>query len=285
MLTRQHYQKTYGVASLDAGGRHSVMRRFSSPESYRNFRCEVEGHARFVRSRSANRFLNAVADTANARMVTWTKKDVLFRAQKHFEWSPLIDNDPTHTYPTPAAAERMKPQKGRAPDGRANPRGIPFLYLSSNPQTAMSEVRPWIGSLITVAAMKLVRDVRIVDCCRFQGKGGSDAWPLLRIGWTELAKGKIKTPKPNEIEEIIWWDIDTAFSTPTEANDNTSTYVSTQILAELFRSKGFDGVRYKSRLRKDGYNFALFDLDIANPVDLRLYEVKTLNYSFEEMPP
>ena len=43
----------------------------------------------------------------------------------------------------------MKPLGGRATDGRANPRGIPCLYLATTKETAMSEVRPWIGSYVS----------------------------------------------------------------------------------------------------------------------------------------
>jgi hypothetical protein len=259
------------------------MTRFSSPRSYDRFRREVRERARFVRSRSANQFLNAVAGTIDLRAVTLSKDDgPLFRAQKHFEWFQ-VDNDATHAYPVPATAERMKPQKGRAPDGRANPRGIPFLYLSNDPETAMSEVRPWIGSLVTVADMRLVRDVRLVDCHRFHKKGTAGGylhWLACELAWNEIRK-----PTPEEIEEIVWADIDNAFSTPTEAKDDTSDYIPTQILAELFKSKGFDGIIYKSRLRKDGYNFAMFDLDIADIVKRKLYHVNKLNYSFEEEGP
>lgn len=255
------------------------MARFSSPTSYGKFRSEVIGRNRFVRSRSANRFLNAVAHTMTARVVTLRKDDgLLFRAQKHIEWSDPIDNDPSHVQPVPATAERMKPPKNRAPDGRANPRGISFLYMSNDPETAMSEVRPWMGSMITVASLRLIRDVRLVDCFRFHRKGGGYIMWLM----TKPPKDWNLKPSPEEIEQIVWGEIDNEFSTPIDAHDDTSKYVPTQILAELFRSKGLDGVIYKSRLTKEGYNFAMFDLDIAEVVRRKVYTVSHVKYSFEE---
>ncbi|MFZ0569740.1 MAG: RES domain-containing protein [Rhodomicrobium sp.] len=44
----------------------------------------------------------------------------------------------------------MKPIPNWLSEGRANPRGIPYLYLASTRDTALAEVRPWIGSHITV---------------------------------------------------------------------------------------------------------------------------------------
>ena len=49
-------------------------------------------------------------------------------------------------------------------EGRANRKGIAFLYLASNPDTAMAEMRPWVESLVTVAAFKVARDCRVIDC-------------------------------------------------------------------------------------------------------------------------
>lgn len=40
------------------------------------------------------------------------------------------------------------------------------LYLSTDPQTAMSEVRPWIGSTLTVAQFRILRNLKN---CRLLG--------------------------------------------------------------------------------------------------------------------
>ena len=59
--------------------------------------------------------------------------------------------------------ERMKPRRDRAREGRANPQGIPYLYLSTRKETALSEVRPWLRSLISIGQFKIVRQLTIVD--------------------------------------------------------------------------------------------------------------------------
>ena len=57
----------------------------------------------------------------------------------------------TYDVPTCFAPNRMKPLVNKAIEGRINPKGIPYLYLSTKKETAMSEVRPWIGAAIALS--------------------------------------------------------------------------------------------------------------------------------------
>ncbi|WP_244510957.1 RES domain-containing protein [Mesorhizobium sp. LCM 4576] len=43
------------------------------------------------------------------------------------------------------------PPKRRSSHGRANPAGIPYLYLGSLPETAAAEIRPHTGEVACVA--------------------------------------------------------------------------------------------------------------------------------------
>jgi len=53
-------------------------------------------------------------------------------------------------YEIPHPPERMKPLAGRACERRADPEGIPYLYLAAAKDTALGEVRPWLGSMISL---------------------------------------------------------------------------------------------------------------------------------------
>ncbi|WP_413769916.1 RES domain-containing protein, partial [Vibrio vulnificus] len=48
-------------------------------------------------------------------------------------------------FPVPYSENRMRPLLNSASEGRANPKGIPCLYVASTKETAMSEIRPWLG--------------------------------------------------------------------------------------------------------------------------------------------
>ena len=58
----------------------------------------------------------------------------------------------------------MKPDPDKVSDGRANPRGIACLYVCTDYQTAILEIRPLIGSYVTIANMEINRNLEIVDC-------------------------------------------------------------------------------------------------------------------------
>ena len=141
----------------------------------------------------------------------------------------------------------MKPQRDRAKEGRANPKGIPYLYTATHRETAIAEVRPWIGAYVSTSEFQVVRPLTIVNCTS-QASGS----PLFYF----------KEPGPSEREAANWKSIDEAFSRPVTPSDHLADYVPTQILAEAFRHHGLDGLAYRSALGP-GHNIVLFDLDAA----------------------
>ncbi len=150
-----------------------------------------------------------------------------------------------------------------AREGRINPKGIPCLYLSNDRDTAMSEVRPWIGSHISVGQFKVLRDLTLIDCS------------------VEHATRLIFHCPPEMHERAVWSHIDHAFSAPVSLEETTADYVPTQILAEAFRKSGYDGIIYKSLLGK-GFNVALFDINAVEIVNCSLYKAASLTFAFEK---
>ena len=59
--------------------------------------------------------------------------------------------------------EMGPPPRRLASHGRANPAGIPYLYLGSRPETAASEVRPHTGEVACVADFVINDPLRAVD--------------------------------------------------------------------------------------------------------------------------
>src|SRR5262249_6749959 len=58
------------------------------------------------------------------------------------------------------------PPKRVASHGRANPAGIPYLYLGSTPETAVSEIRPHPGETACVADFRTPDGLKLVDLRR-----------------------------------------------------------------------------------------------------------------------
>jgi hypothetical protein len=130
----------------------------------------------------------------------------------------------------------MKPLPDKAYDGRANPKGIPCLYLANRKETAVSEVRPWIGSYVSVGQFKILRDVELIDCTR-----GHKSAPMYFL---------FENPEltPAEIEKAVWSDIDRAFAEPMTRSDDSADYVATQILSEFFKREGFGELHIRAIL-------------------------------------
>ena len=247
---------------------------FKSHRDYYEFRREVVKSRRFIWSPEAEAFLQAVAATCSAREIFLHVGAELRRAQVAHDWRPIYqtgdDGEEIYIDEIQCAAKkaRMIPLRDRASDGRVNPRGIPCLYMATNDATAVSEVRPTIGAYVTVASMKCLRELKLIDCSVHANKQFV----------------YFREPEREEIEKAVWSDIDRAFSAPADRSDDAAEYAPTQILAELFRSLGYDGVAYRSAFGEDGYNVAIFDIDHFEVGWCRLFQVKDITHKIEEQP-
>lgn len=156
------------------------------------------------------------------------------------------------------------PLRDRAKEGRVNAKGIPCLYLSDDKDTAMGEVRPWVGSYLSLAQFKILRKM---DCVDFS----VDGKPQILFGDEDGLK----------CEEQIWAWVDRAFSEPVTPSDDLADYAPTQIIAEAFRMKGYGGIAFKSSLGK-GKNIALFNPADADLINCTLFRVEAVNFKFEQ---
>ena len=161
-------------------------------------------------------------------------------------------------------AERMKPDANLIPDGRVNTAGIPVLYLAIHRETAIAEVRPWIGTKVSVSQFRTTRKLKALDLTREYGK-----FRIAGILAGDAADAREK-------RKSVWNRIDNAFSRPVNGTDDPAAYVPTQILAEVFRDEGYEAIVYRSRFGKKGYNVVIFDPDDARAGDGKPYEVKKI---------
>jgi len=234
------------------------MADFESYRSYRQFAVSVTKRWRYARNPEQAVFLKAVLATSVARQEVIASGSKLWRAQLGHAWCPEdLGGGVVEELPAPFNVERMKPPRDRAREGRANPKGIPYLYLATREDTAVAEVRPWIGSYVSIAQFALKRDVRVVNFV-------TDDHRIMVYNYE---------PEPLERERCVWHDIDRAFSQPLASGDDTADYAPTQVIAEFFRENGLDGVAYGSSLGL-GHNVALFDTEAAALVNCGLLEIR-----------
>jgi hypothetical protein len=240
------------------------MAEFKSYQSFWQFALSITTQWRYARDVERTDFLHTVLATSASRQEVIAGGTILWRAQRGHDWRAENQGEGTaEENPSPFGPERMKPLANRSPEGRANPKGIPYLYLATRQETAVAEVRPWIGSYVSIAQFALKYEVRVV-------KVVTDDQRIMVYG---------REPGPEERERAVWRDIDRAFSQPTTSDDDTADYAPTQVLAEFFRENGLDGVAYGSSLG-GGHNLALFDINAAALVNCSLVQVDSAKLDF-----
>lgn len=159
-----------------------------------------------------------------------------------------------------------------ASDGRANPIGIPYLYLASDVKTAVSEVRPAKGGRVAVAEFTLREggSPKLIDLSNPRGTISPFAVGAENIGDVRGAMDFLCLLG----EEL---------STPTSPHRASIDYLASQYLCELIKSIGYNGVIYKSSLTT-GQNYAIFNPDTYTPSgEIITFIITNIAVDFERM--
>jgi hypothetical protein len=138
------------------------------------------------------------------------------------------------------------PPKRLALNGRANPAGIPFLYLGSKAETAVAEIRPHTGEAACVAEFTIPKKIRAVDL-RNPRKLVS---PFILSDAGEIGQLRADLPFLERLGEEL--------TRPVLPQGAPIDYIPSQYLCEFIKKSGFDGVVYRSSV-SEGFNLALFD--------------------------
>lgn len=150
-------------------------------------------------------------------------------------------------------------------DGRCNPRWIPYLYVSESVKCCIQEVRPTIGSYVSVASIKVNRALKVLDL-------STGTMALMKNDYDDIVEGI-----PNG---CLCQHLNSMFSTPYKFE---SDYLVTQYLSEKIKNSGYDGVMYESSVYngKDNINLVIFNYSKCEAIDSKLYKIKGFNIEFE----
>ncbi len=138
------------------------------------------------------------------------------------------------------------PPPRSASHGRANPAGIPYLYLGSKPLTAISEIRPHTGEKVCVLDFKLPADLKLIDL-----RNARESFSPFTFDDADQI-GNVRNALP--FLERLGDDLTTPVLPQAAAID----YTPSQFLCEFIKRCGYDGVVYRSSV-SEGINLALFD--------------------------
>jgi hypothetical protein len=142
--------------------------------------------------------------------------------------------------------EMLAPPSHLASHGRANPAGIPYLYLGSEIETAISEIRPHTGDHICIANFSIPNNLTLVDLRAPR----SSVSPFILEDEKDI--GKMRS-------DLIFLErLGHELTRPVRQMAAAFDYTPSQYLCEFIKRSRYDGVLYASSV-SDGFNLALFD--------------------------
>lgn len=144
--------------------------------------------------------------------------------------------------------------------GRLNPRGVSFLYVSDILETAVSELRPWLGATVSIAKCRPCKPLHLLD----------------------FTQTRTDDKNENDFRRII----NENFSKPVNPNEVDLEYLFTQSVAEYIKLHKFnkiniDGIKYLSAVKKGNYNIAIFDPDQMQVEYLKQVKITKTQYCFK----
>ncbi|EGV31160.1 RES domain protein [Thiorhodococcus drewsii AZ1] len=159
------------------------------------------------------------------------------------------------------------PPRRRSSNGRANPAGIPYLYLGSHPDTAVAEIRPHTGEVACVADFT-IPEIKAVDLRNPR----QFVSPLILTDASEIGQLRADLPFLERLGEEL--------TRPIQPAGAAIDYIPSQYLCEFIKKNGFDGVVYRSSV-SDGINLALFNPKQAVGGNVSLYNVTKVSVTVE----
>lgn len=178
----------------------------------------------------------------------------LFRARLHYR-----DNKEEITI-----ANMGCPDKLLVPAGRANPLGIPYLYLSKDIETSLYEVRASFLDEVSVGTFKI-----------------KDHSTVILVDFTESASAFSKVDEIVEYTKrmLLKRYISADLSKPIRRYDSEIEYIPTQFICEYIRyinnkdNQIIDGIVFNSSLHSGGENVVLFEQEKVECVSIALHQV------------
>ena len=157
------------------------------------------------------------------------------------------------------------PPQTLATAGRLNRAGVSFMYLATEHDTAVNEVRPHPSHIVSTGQFRNTRELTVADFSSLRIEEFSDSDVALDDYW-------------------MLSSIDRALSVPVPPEKRTA-YMLTQTIADGVRKMGFDGVAYRSSVGR-GANIAFFDPRAFEyvPDSARVVSIQRLDYVHEDLP-
>lgn len=158
------------------------------------------------------------------------------------------------------------PPKDICTPGRANPQGIPYMYLSEDAETTLYEVRSTLLDRISIGKFLIVSNLKIFD---FDFNVDVDLFEKFN---DDSSSDLITPAKQKKFLERLCEDM----SKPLHRNDSTLEYVPTQLVCEFCKVNNIDGIRYRSAMHKEGTNVVVFNQDAVKCISVDVFKIEDM---------
>lgn len=185
--------------------------------------------------------------------------DRLFRGRVHHE-----SGNPAY-----APEDMMSPKADMVGGGRANPLGIPYLYLSDNPETVLYEVRASYLDELSIGIFKLRDEAQTLKIVDF-----TEDTPLFQPNRVN------KTIKARFLRERISRDL----SKPMRRYDSEIEYIPTQFICEFIKVyAGVNGIKFSSSLHPTDKNIVIFEQKLMECIEVVLKRINRVDLKAKEL--
>jgi len=191
-------------------------------------------------------------------------KDILYRARigidaKLIKPDILLEN--IHEVIIPYKNYKIDaPKPSVANDGRFNRKGTSYLYLASTIETAINEIKPCVGNMVSIGQFRISKEVKIID--------------FTKLDFYNFAFNDNKIDeyiKLSNLEEIM------------RMPNPDKQYTITQCFADAFILLGYEGIKFKSSVSDSTYNIVLFENANADYVEgsHQAIRINGMRYDYE----
>lgn len=164
--------------------------------------------------------------------------------------------------------EMGAPPNELASPGRANSKGQSCLYLCTDKNTTVKEIRASAFDYITIASFELNRDVKVLNLSSITHNSP------FALDSNDERDRYIKYL----INEKILHAIEKDLAKPMSRLDSELDYLPTQYFSDFAKACGYDGVQYCSTFGKKAYNIALFDSTVCSCGKCETMWVESVDY-------
>lgn len=225
-------------------------------ELYQKYCNSLKHSNRFFVDEEIHRFFDKIIENNTIEI---NKDEILYRAR--------INNE-GNTAPFRGKDIGMPPKEVLSL-GRANPYGINYLYLATDVETVIGEVRPKNGDYLTIGRFKVKNTIKVIKLSRVATGGGT-------IG---------DKPTANETSNFMIF-LSNEFRKPIDKFKELE-YLPMQYFTEYCKSKGINGVKFLSSVMNSNlnehFNITLFDDRDIDYMDSEVQHIKEIKYVSEKI--